>query len=505
MVLMADRRPRCKRIIYRILAGLACSLCFESNLVGQESVDLQINHAKHGTSRVTLTLQVKGDVQREVQVASQAKIQPADPVVKTLSFPLSVGGRLMYDEVLSLDETNSAVASQSVRYYHHADANIQVGKHSDKIRLRDDRRLLRADASTALASVDGPISREELDLVKVPGNSLLLDRLLPNRSVRTGESFSSDVNLFGRLLNWSSVESGDLRSELKQVANGLAVISMTGTLTGLTDAAESTVEVRGEYRYDVHWGRITWLQLDLNESRKVGLVHPAFDVATQLRMRVEPLKSSTALTDAVVVSALQSDVQGPSQLHLKPRASDIELIHDPRWHVTSDQPRRTVMRCLHQDELLAQLTISELAMLPAGRELSLEAFQTEIRTALGDRFVEFTSADHSEQRGFRTLRVVATGKVGDVPIQWVYYHVNDKSGRRAAFVYILESENLETFGQTDREMVAQFAFRPRSKSTPPGITTPTETARQPSSKQSTATRSNYRQNGQARAPSRPVR
>jgi hypothetical protein len=207
-------------------------------------------------------------------------------------------------------------------------------------------------------------------------------------------------------------------------------------------------------------------------------------------MRVEPLKQPSALTADIVNAAWQANPRSRSLLLLEPRASAIQMTHDRRWHVTGDFPRQTVMRCVDDGKLLAQLNVTELAKLPVGRELSLEEFQTEIQTALGDQFREFIAAAKQQVNGHRVLRVATAGVVGDVPIHWIYYHVTDSAGRRAAHVYILENKNLEAFQGVDQQMVASFAFAPL----PASDTAAGSTASQPNSAPSTATAPSFRRN-----------
>ena len=235
-------------VVVTLVTGLT-SICY-----GQQPVSLMANHTRYSTSRVTLTLELRGNVQKDVQVVSQAEVQPKTPAEKTMRFPLSVAGRLMYDEVLadvrpgsSLSPSSKPLARESARYYHHADANIQVGKSSDKITLREDRRILAA-TEKALVSVDGPISREELDLVEVPGNSLFVDRLLPNKVVTLGAKWSQDSEMFGRLVNWSDVEMGEIKCQLKKVEHGLAIVALSGSIEGTSQGANSKVDIQGEYR-----------------------------------------------------------------------------------------------------------------------------------------------------------------------------------------------------------------------------------------------------------------
>jgi hypothetical protein len=62
------------------------------------------------------------------------------------------------------------------------------------------------------------------------------------------------------------------------------------------------------------------------------------------------------------------------------------------------------------------------------------------------------------ENGLRALRVVVTGTVGELPIQWAYYHLSDDIGRRASLVFTLESSLLARFAHVDRELIANLRF-----------------------------------------------
>lgn len=434
-----------------------------------QNVPLEADHQEGAASRVTLTLVVDGKLRQVSQsVAKKGGSKPVTPA-KPAELPIKVVGRLMYDESLGPLASDSSHASKSARYYHHAEAAIQVGGQSERIRLGDDRCFIVSDATDQqiLYAVDGPLTREELDLIVIPGNSLLADRLLPDRSVRIGDHWSNNANTIAGILNWTKLNAGEITSQLKEVRDGLALVTITGSVQGMVDGAESEAEIRGEFRYDLNWHRITWLSLDAQETRQSGPIHPGFDITAALRMRIEPIESSRHITADIMQTAWSPRSAAQSFLSIEPQASAFTLNHDRRWHVTRDMTRRTILRCLDDGELLAQLTVSQLAQLPDGKDLSLEAFQLDIQEALGDRFRELISARKgTTQAGYRVIRIDAAGIVAEVPIRWIYYHISDSSGRRAAHVYTLEAEKLDQFGATDEEILSSFRFKNQPAANP---------------------------------------
>ena len=59
-------------------------------------------------------------------------------------------------------------------------------------------------------------------------------------------------------------------------------------------------------------------------------------------------------------------------------------------------------------------------------------FQQDVKRALADHFGEFVTASESvTDSGLHVMRVVTTGKIAELSIDWVYYHVTDNQGRRA--------------------------------------------------------------------------
>jgi hypothetical protein len=155
-----------------------------------------------------------------------------------------------------------------------------------------------------------------------------------------------------------------------------------------------------------------------------------------------------------------------SLLELKSDAAGFELIHDRRWQVMTEQHDATILRLVDRGDLIAQCNISPLPTLGQNQRLTLEGFQEEVRRALGKNFEQLVEAsDQTIDAGVQILRVVATGRTGELPIDWMYYHLADDHGHRAAVVFTLESGLADRFAHLDRELVAAFRFLPDKQPT----------------------------------------
>jgi hypothetical protein len=108
---------------------------------------------------------------------------------KQMKLPMSVVANLKYDEqVLAVDPAH--LPTRAIRYYDEAGAVIKVEQGGEKPSLGADRRLIAAELADDVVTLYSPteaLNRQELDLIDVPGGTMVLDRLLPAEPVALGE------------------------------------------------------------------------------------------------------------------------------------------------------------------------------------------------------------------------------------------------------------------------------------------------------------------------------
>jgi uncharacterized protein YjeT (DUF2065 family) len=158
---------------------------------------------------------------------------------------------------------------------------------------------------------------------------------------------------------------------------------------------------------------------------------------------------------------------GQTLLELPLPAAGIELTHDRRWRVMTEEHDTTVLRLVDRGDLVAQCNLSPRPALAQSEQLTLEGFQDDVRRALGKNAEQMVEASEEvSDAGLRILRVLVAGKTGELPIQWTYYHLSNDAGRRAALVFTMEGSLAERYPQIDRELVAGFRFAPEKSPTP---------------------------------------
>src|SRR5262245_30928834 len=192
----------CSSILVAAAARCLVSICCLGGLIARplsaaEAVSLR-STKPHGTPvHVTVQLQVGG----------QLKVTSAKTDDKPDSVPMSVVAQFDYDEQ-RLDDGADPAHRVAVRYYNDAQTVIKIASKAAKPQLRASRRLVTAIAAqdnVCISSPGGPLSRDELELVEIPANTLLLDRLLPQDDVKPGHRWKPSGDILAQFLCLDSV------------------------------------------------------------------------------------------------------------------------------------------------------------------------------------------------------------------------------------------------------------------------------------------------------------
>lgn len=427
----------------------------------KESYSFRSQRAVGGIDRIEAALDVGGDL----KVVEDNKVQ---------RLKMSVLANLVYDE-RSLELPKEAKdAWRSIRYYQTAQATLQIEGQGPKPALREDRRLIGVEAAgtkVTLFSPHGPLTRDELDLVDLLGNSLLMDRLLPEQPVRVGEQWKHSADLITALLGLDAVSEADVSSTLLTVSAERARFEMNGRVAGAVGGVTTELEVKAKYHFDQKTNRLTWFGLLIKEDRSVGHIGPGLEVTARLQMKIEPGSQAPQLNDRALAGlTLQPTPELTALTYASPEGG-WGLAYDRNWHVTSDDAKLAVLRLVERGEFVAQCKASPLPNATPGKELTLAAFQDDVKHGLGKSFKQFVEAGQSANaRDYRVYRVVVDGEASELPIRWVYYYVADKYGRQVVLAFTVEGRLWKTFDKADEQLLStlhltdpQVAAKPAQK------------------------------------------
>jgi len=144
-------------------------------------------------------------------------------------------------------------------------------------------------------------------------------------------------------------------------------------------------------------------------------------------------------------------------LEFQSPSGGFEMLLDRRWHVMIEREDVSVLRMVERGDLIAQANISSLQPLDPGETFSMVDFQQDVKRALADHFGEFVTASESvTDSGLRVMRVVTTGQIDGLSIDWVYYHVMDDAGRRLSCVFTYEAALSDRFGAVDQSLLSSL-------------------------------------------------
>lgn len=413
-------------------------------------------------TNVRVVLNVEG----HLKLAGEGKVD---------QLPLKVAGNLQYDERVVEVDAETGQVSRSLRLYERAEATITIKAKPIRQTLPADHRRIALAAGKEGITMICPgdhLSREELDLIDVIGNSLLLDRLLPNRKVHIDEEWSPPPQALATFLGLDAASHSEVKCRLAEVKGNVASVEMKGTMVGAVGGVSSEIELNARFTYHLTQRRITSLALAMRENRSIGHASPGLKVTAKLQMaigsshatgkRVTGKRAAGTLNDQLsdkAIANIDLTADAHSTLLKYTAAGQYTLLHDPRWHIVAEQPGLSVLRLVDRGELVAQCKIAT----PSGKESSdpvtLDSFRAQVRKALGQNLKKIDGAAQTKTAaGYQVIRVVASGSVSDLSIRWIYLHVSDTKGHQATFVFALESSLMERFATADLVMLSSLRF-----------------------------------------------
>jgi hypothetical protein len=434
-----------------LLPLVAISLLTASNAAGEgEKLLLSAKRAEGDLTRVQAKLEVRGELKFHVE---------GKPKTAELA---AVGIANYYERMLAWGATVTDEC-RSARHYDVAEAHLTIDGKALPLRdLADEKRLIGARVADAQATLFMPhdlLSRDELDLLALPGDSLAVDRLLPDEAIAVGDSWKLPAKAIQLLCNLDGVDSVDVEGTLKEADDKQAKFELAGKVEGAIDGISTELELTAKYTLDRAAGRVSWLALSIKEKRGIGHVGPGIEATSRLQLSIDSLRESQHLADERLAELKFDGSAEQAMLLHKSAGGKFTLAHDRRWHVINDDQRVTVLRMIDRGELAAQVNLTPLAKQQPGKTMSLEAFKADVEKVLGKNLAGVSKAsERINQHGYRVCRVEAVGKVNDLDIVWIYYHVADREGQGIALAFTVESRLVSQVAGADETIVDSLLF-----------------------------------------------
>jgi len=407
------------------------------------------------------------DVSADLQVTGRAEVKSGAGTAAAL--PLAVRAGFRYSEKRLVD-THAIDESRSVRYYRTAQAAIEIDKQKSTPTLRPHVQLMVAQGQRGgpmFFSPGGPLTRDELDLLKLPGDSLVVPAILPANPVALGDKWTPETEAMQALVGLDVVGQCEVTCTLAEVNDGIAKVQLSGTVSGGVDGAETQISLDGHFLFHLEAGYVTRLELTQKEKRSVGHVAPGLNVEARVVVSQQPADNPKELSDEVLSGIPLEPNPAIVQLAYESPDGKLRFYYDRQWQIFFSDQGLTVLRLLDRGDLVAQCNISRMPAVAPGRHADPNRFQQDVIKVLGNQFQRLVQAGEVPGDDGRWIyRLAAVGAAGELPVQWTYYLVAGPGGDQAVFVYTMEAKMAERFGTRDLAMVGTVEF-PKSSPAPP--------------------------------------
>ena len=409
-----------------------------------------------GLFRVRCVLDVNGEIRLKSQTNDTAGKNGKTLAAKTA--PLKATSTVDFDE--QFETTKNLSGCRSYQFYHEATSEIQIDRHVTKTTLREQcRDILRTgtDEGIMSAAPDNPLFAAERDLIEGPINTMFLDEILTEREVRIADKWTIGNDSACRLLNMDAIQDGKLTVCLVDVDQEKAQLEISGTLSASVRQVPTTLAVEGKAQMDRKDGYISWLAVNIAETREISESQPGFRVEAQVRILRSSINAMTSGQSLDQVAARVGNINLASLLQFQSDLGYYRFIADRKWATYRDSGEEATLRYVRDNRVIAQCNVTNMIDFEPGRQLSLEGFQADVKNAIGNALVEVVEgAERLSSNKHRLLRVVSRGGTQGVNIQWIHYHISNDDGRRIVLAFTLNEANMEFFAAEDAQIADTF-------------------------------------------------
>ena len=381
-----------------------------------------------------------------------------------------------YEELVDAYSPTGAV--RSIRQYEQAGMKRKVGASVVRLLLDSSRKNIVSSFDGKTSTIfcpTGPMKFEQYELLsEVPFNTTLLDRLLPEREVKLGESWSPSTDLLTALLGVDAVENNTFRMTLTSIVDNFAEVEiylqggkdaqgkdLPSTLECASEGASAALNISGKFQYDATVKRITWFGVRVSEQRSESVATPGIECEATLKITVAPLDEPQKLTDDAIEKFKDAPKPEALRLYYNAQKGPWKFQCSRRWKLIEDFEKSTALCYVDRGEAVAQCNILSNGKIDLSTQPTLDAYKKEIQKGLGDRFGEFKQDASYEENDLSIYYVVVDGAYESVPFRWVYYLITDKEGNQSTIMFEIQANLLDRYDDSGNEIVRSFRPAPR--------------------------------------------
>ena len=374
---------------------------------------------------------------------------------------LRLDARFNYDERVIARKQSL----KSVRNYQAARAEIRLGSGSVINQLEANNTTLIVQTApnsipVKFASVGGPLTQKELELINTPANTLTVSELITRSNVKVGESWIPNKDQLANFLNIDLIGESNVELKLEKIEKGIAQLFLGGDLTGMIDDAGTEINISGTIHFDINQGYTRGFDITFIQQRDIGRMAPGLDATFKIATRIAPVNDNNQLTDEGLATLREQTSRITDMLAFSPPNESINLLHSRQWRVISEHPGRSILRLIENGEMLGQCDIIPLPIRAAEQSQTIEQFREVVEAKLADKNATITGANQSATKsGLEWMKVSALGSSNGVKLVWDYYTITHPDGRRIQLVFTTEPQIASRFSSQHDTLISNISFR----------------------------------------------
>lgn len=438
-------------------------------LPSQESCILISGRQPGSTDVVEISLEGAGDI---IQTNQSGQYERAG-----IEF---VAG-FKYEERFEEYSTDGTI--RSIREYEQAGMKRKFGSSLTRPLLDRSRKNIVSffdGKKTVIYCPNGPMKAEQYALLhETPFNTTILDKLLPNRQVKLGDAWQIPTNDLAALLGVEAIENNTVFLTLTSIVDNFAEIELyqqggkdskgadlPSTLECASEGASVSLDLNGKFQFDLNARKITWFGLRISERRSESVVTPGLECNVTLKITVAPLEKPEKLSDEIVEKFKGQPKSEMLRLYYNAQKGPWKFQHSRSWKMIEDSEKVTALCYVDRGESIAQCNILSNGKIDLSSQPPLEAYKSEIKKGLGERFAEFKQdAAYEGNGGSSIYYVVADGAYESIPFRWVYYLITDQEGNQATIMFEIRADLLDRYDDSGNEVIESFRFVSKASKT----------------------------------------
>ena len=285
--------------------------------------------------------------------------------------------------------------------------------------------------------------------------------MLPGKAVNVGDTWAVTQAAAQAACQFDGLVKNALTGKLTAAADGTATFTVEGTAEGIEHGAKVTLTVTATGTFDLAAKRVVGLTWKQKDDREQGPVAPASQVDATVVLKRQPLvEAPKELSDTALATVPKGEVPAAMTLlrHTDPKGR-YALVYPRDWHVTGQTDQHLIFRLLDKGEFIAQATVVAWKKEAPGKHTPADEFKKAVSAAPGwtaTRVLE--DAETTAPDGRWLYRVVAEGKMDELPVVQSFHLLAGAQGDQAAVTFAMKPEKAKAVGTRDRELVQAIAF-----------------------------------------------